>query len=528
MFDLEKEWSISFAGCGFMGIYYVGATSCILERFPRLIQGASKIYGASAGALMATVLTIGIPIEKCCADLMSMAKEARKHKLGPLHPAFNLLQMVRDSLLTGLPEDAHIRASGKLCVSLTRVSDGKNILASEFDTREELIQAIICSCFVPFYCGIIPPSYRGVRCVDGAISNNLPYCHLRKTITFSAFAGESDICPRGSTLNFHEVRFNNVSIQVNAENMYRLTSTFFPPEPEIMAEICHSGYMDALRFLQENDLISSECPMASVEVDTPKPSCCELMNETTTAEKTENSENPLLNGQNPPQEQHWWLDRQVIQNLPVNIRKVLCEACRERHGGSLLSQVTDLLPVKVASYLRIPCTLPVQSVCSLAQRLVDWIPDFSRDMRWLYGMAGDIYKQAWKNKAEILDSEPPLRRCTSLPTGLDLWNQREEEFNTHPLTPEATPTSNHTFTWENVNNPDHLPPTPPPTPTFNPGSAFSEAATPSPPRAGGGWSLGLGRAVGWIRNIALEQSSSPKHSEDPTSLPSFNQFTGGK
>lgn len=78
--------------------------------------------------------------EKCCNDLMHMAKEARKHKLGPLHPSFNLLQMVKDSLHRSLPQDAHVRASGKLCVSLTRVSDGKNKLVSQFDSREELIQ----------------------------------------------------------------------------------------------------------------------------------------------------------------------------------------------------------------------------------------------------------------------------------------------------------------------------------------------------------------------------------------------------
>lgn len=71
---------------------------------------------------------------------MHMAREARKHRLGPLHPAYNLLQIVQDSLLGKLPEDAHVRASGKLCVSLTRVSDGKNLLVSQFDSREELIQ----------------------------------------------------------------------------------------------------------------------------------------------------------------------------------------------------------------------------------------------------------------------------------------------------------------------------------------------------------------------------------------------------
>lgn len=62
MFDLQKEWSISFAGCGFMGIYHVGASSCILERFPHLIDKASKIYGASAGALIAAILCAGIPL----------------------------------------------------------------------------------------------------------------------------------------------------------------------------------------------------------------------------------------------------------------------------------------------------------------------------------------------------------------------------------------------------------------------------------------------------------------------------------
>lgn len=71
---------------------------------------------------------------------MTMAKEARKHKVGPLHPSFNLLQLVKDSLLSRLPEDAHVQVSGKLCVSLTRVSDGRNVLVSQFDSREELVE----------------------------------------------------------------------------------------------------------------------------------------------------------------------------------------------------------------------------------------------------------------------------------------------------------------------------------------------------------------------------------------------------
>ncbi|XP_049928489.1 patatin-like phospholipase domain-containing protein 2 isoform X1 [Epinephelus moara] len=512
MIDLKKEWSISFAGCGFMGIYYVGASSCILERFPRFIQDASKIYGASAGALMAAVLTLGIPLEKCCADLMFMAKEGRKHKLGPLHPAYNLLQIVQDSLQRSLPEDAHVRASGKLCVSLTRVSDGKNVLVSEFDSREELIEALICSCFVPFYCGIIPPTYRGVHYVDGAVSDNLPQCHLTNTITFSAYAGESDLCPRGAVLNFHEVRFNNVSIQVNSENMYRVKSTFFPPQPEAMAEICHNGYTDALRFLQENNLISTECPLRSLEMDAPKLACCELkVKESTEAE--ESSENTQHDGVKPHQEDHGWLDPQLIENLPVNIKKALCEACKETHAaGGLLSQVTEYLPKKVTSHLQLPRTLPVTSAYSLAKRFVNWIPDVPKDMSWLYDMAGDIYQQAWKDKEKDYDCESSLRRSTSLPSDLNLLDLREEDVNTLPMTPGAAPTSSLTLNENTLW--DHMPLTPPLTPTVSPTSGFGEATTKSPKGAGGVGGWGLGRAVGWIRSIASEQTPDLKKTDD--------------
>ena len=69
--------------------------------------------------------------------------------------------------------------------------------------------------------------------MDGAVSDNLPRCQQKNTITISAYAGESDLCPQGSVLNFNRVRFNNVSIQVNSDNMYRVRSTFFPPEPQV-------------------------------------------------------------------------------------------------------------------------------------------------------------------------------------------------------------------------------------------------------------------------------------------------------
>lgn len=76
---------------------------------------------------------------------MGVAKEARKRNLGPLHPSFNLVKILKNGLYKNLPDNAHELASGKLCISLTRVSDGENVLVSDFGSKEELIQVLLTS-----------------------------------------------------------------------------------------------------------------------------------------------------------------------------------------------------------------------------------------------------------------------------------------------------------------------------------------------------------------------------------------------
>uniref|UniRef100_A0A3B4B1S4 PNPLA domain-containing protein n=1 Tax=Periophthalmus magnuspinnatus TaxID=409849 RepID=A0A3B4B1S4_9GOBI len=209
--SLDRGWSISFAGCGFMGVYYIGVAACLFQRCPELVHRAARLYGSSAGALLAAILTV-----------------SDTPQLGPLHPDFNLMQHVHNFLVRTLPVDAYVHASGRLFISVTRVPDRKNQLLSEFNSNEELIQALICSCFVPFYCGIFPPKYRGVRYVDGAVSDNLPRCDQKKTITISPYAGESDICP--------QLQYTSQVLVLQ----------------QVLAEICQNGFVDALRFLQEN------------------------------------------------------------------------------------------------------------------------------------------------------------------------------------------------------------------------------------------------------------------------------------
>ncbi|XP_029697838.1 patatin-like phospholipase domain-containing protein 2 isoform X2 [Takifugu rubripes] len=361
MFNWSEEWNLSFAGCGFRSVYYLGALSCFLDRVPQLVHGATRICGASSGCLVAAAVTVGIPIDHFCADVLNLARKVRKQPLGVFHPGFSLLQVVQDSLLEKLPADAHLRASGRLCVSLTRLADGKNVLVSQFDSREELIQVLICSCFFPVYCGFIPPSYRGELFLDGALSNNLPLVEQRNTITMAPFSGETDICPKDDAFNPIQVHCCSMSIQVNTRNVHRVCTSFLPPTIQNLAEICHSGYVDALRFLRDQDLITAQLHQPLRLDQSAVRSCC---------------------GPQPPQDDHSWLNPKVMENLPVSFQT----ACRVSHDGAgfpcveLLMYLLTLLllPLELSFFLIKSMT---SSGCAVIGRLVSQIRSQSGSCR---------------------------------------------------------------------------------------------------------------------------------------------------
>lgn len=65
--------------------------------------------------------------------------QARSRALGPLSPSFELVKNLRLAFTKFLPENAYKIATGRLHISLTRVSDRKNILVSEFSDNNDLI-----------------------------------------------------------------------------------------------------------------------------------------------------------------------------------------------------------------------------------------------------------------------------------------------------------------------------------------------------------------------------------------------------
>jgi len=135
-------------------------------------------------------------------------------------------------------------------------SDGKNFLASEFDSNEELIDAIICSCFIPFYCGFVPPTYRNQYYVDGGLSDNLP--RENTTIAVQPWQGEADIRPKDENgFSFSELNFTfaNCNIDVTPDNILRFSQMLFPSTVEVCSNFCRQGFHDCYDFLKQNGYI---------------------------------------------------------------------------------------------------------------------------------------------------------------------------------------------------------------------------------------------------------------------------------
>ncbi|XP_076767152.1 brummer isoform X2 [Xylocopa sonorina] len=341
--------NLSFAGCGFLGIYHVGVAVCFKKYAPHLLL--DKISGASIGAIAACCLLCDLPLGEITSNVLRVAREARQRTLGPFSPLFNVQEMLLESLQKFLPNDAHIRVSGKLHVSLTRVYDGKNVIVSQFSSREDLLQALLASAFVPIFSGLLPPRFHGVRYMDGGFSDNLPTLD-ENTITVSPFCGESDICPRDVSSQLFHVNVANTSIELSGQNIYRFARILFPPNPEILSNMCKQGFDDALRFLHRNNLLN----------------CTRCLAVQSTFVVSETLDDNI---DYDPECLECKMHRQeaLVSNLPETVMTIFQDAIDSANKG-LINWLFKHKSVKLLSLLSLPCTLPADVVYATFTNLI--------------------------------------------------------------------------------------------------------------------------------------------------------------
>ncbi|XP_050362756.1 uncharacterized protein LOC126781764 [Nymphalis io] len=352
--------NLSFAGCGFLGIYHVGVAVCLKKYAPHLLMG--KISGASFGAVSACCLLCELPIGEITSDVLRVVEEARAGSLGPFSPSFNIQNVLLEGMQKYLPQDAHKIVSGKLHISLTRVYDGKNVIVTEFPSREDLLQALLASCFVPVFSGMLPPRFHGIRYMDGGFSDNLPVLD-ENTITVSPFCGESDICPRDLSSQLFHVNLANTSIELSKENMNRFARILFPPKADVLSNMCKQGFDDALRFLHRNNMISctrclavqSTYQLQDVLNDTPHeydPECEEC--------KTHRQD-------------------ALVDDLPDTVTTIFQNAIDTANNG-IVNWVMRQRGMRCVSLLTLPYRVPVDVLYATITKFVSCTPKMSKSL----------------------------------------------------------------------------------------------------------------------------------------------------
>ena len=169
---IDNYGCVEMCGGGFRTWYHLGVYWGLYDKFGKDGMSTMRFSGSSVGALVATVAACGVHPADIWAHIPAIANSYRETFLSHVT---GVGQFCRFLLHSTLPPDAHLLVNGRLFISVSSLFPTPfNRIISEFDSRQDLIDAVIAAQYIPTwtYPGIC--FYRGMICVDGGVTNNLP------------------------------------------------------------------------------------------------------------------------------------------------------------------------------------------------------------------------------------------------------------------------------------------------------------------------------------------------------------------
>ncbi|XP_063715866.1 patatin-like phospholipase domain-containing protein 4 isoform X2 [Symsagittifera roscoffensis] len=264
MIQRPLSLGISFSGAGFLGIYHFGVIAALKKHANSLVNKISRYAGASAGSLAACIMAVAPEkLDDAKTFLIATGEHINQLKRGPLNRDYDIMMDLETYLRKSLPEDAYVKADGRLFVSLTSavsISKISNIVSSSYTSNDHLIQCLLASCYIPMYAKSDAPSlehpdsdgiHRTTRMIDGGFTDNLPLFHDIPTISVSPFSGNTDISPnetKGSPRLLFTV--NKLPVHLSAYNIRRGVHALFPPRKEVLIEYYDLGFSDCVDYLK--------------------------------------------------------------------------------------------------------------------------------------------------------------------------------------------------------------------------------------------------------------------------------------
>jgi hypothetical protein len=140
--------SIAFNGAFFAWPYQAGVAAYVQDR--GLLDERSRIYGTSSGAVVALMLACGVDIANVGlpAGLDANAR-AKGDRMTPFLRPAAVIPTYFAIFGPTLPDDAHVRATGRLFVSVTQIPRLRRRLVSEYPHKQALLDTLGASIAIP-------------------------------------------------------------------------------------------------------------------------------------------------------------------------------------------------------------------------------------------------------------------------------------------------------------------------------------------------------------------------------------------
>jgi len=222
---LKERRSFSFDGCSWLMTFHLGVATALVDAMGW--SGVSQLHfcGSSCGSLIATALACHVDLKAMRTFVFDMLDIALTRALGPVGI---MTAFVKGGLTTMLPDNAHDLAASRLTISLSALHPApRNVRASSWSSREDLIACCLASCYIPVYYEV-PVEFQGSVCLDGGLTDNQPVADA-KTVTVSPWA-------RGDAV-------------IKATQDYPSSFSLFPGSKADMEAVYWDGYKAAVAYM---------------------------------------------------------------------------------------------------------------------------------------------------------------------------------------------------------------------------------------------------------------------------------------
>ena len=158
------------SGCGWLIPYHIGVLKCLVDAKMILKEGDTVFSGVSGGAIVIVGFSCGLNLEDVSEMLRCASDRVRRDGRFVGRVGATLKDVLNDVL----PENAHELARGKCNVGvLTATCKYKSF--SEFESKQDLIDACLASSHIPIYMdGRFLFTWRKKRWFDGGLLDVLP------------------------------------------------------------------------------------------------------------------------------------------------------------------------------------------------------------------------------------------------------------------------------------------------------------------------------------------------------------------